>query len=310
MPIWRNRLALVKSEATYGTSAAPAVTDALLFTELEVEQLALELVERETIQAFMGHRASLVAQRTVAVNPTVEFATGGALGTAPRWGVLLKACGCSETIVASTSVTYAPVSSAFSSYTLDFYADNGSTQIVTGIRGSAELTMEAGSIPTLAFTQMGRYAAPTALSLPTPTYSAQGAPVVVNSTNTTSVSVHGVSACMSSFSFNLGVEMVFRQLAGCTQQVLLTERKPTGSITIELPAFATQDFLNLCSAQTTGAISWVHSGGAGNIITFNAPNCAFDAPSISEMDQVTMITLPFRALPSGSGNNEFSIALT
>lgn len=314
MPTWRNRLALVKAESTYGTSSAPATTDALLFTELEVEQLALELAERETIQAFMGHRASLVTQRSVAVNPTVEFAASGTAGTAPRWGALMKACGCSETIVPASpgpgSVTYGPVSSGFSSYTLDFYADNGSTQIVAGIRGNAEITMEAGSIPTLAFSQMGLFAAPTALALPTPTYSAQGAPVVVNSANTTSVSVHGVSACLSSFSFSLGVEMVFRQLAGCTQQVIITDRKPTGSITIELPAFATQNFLNLCSTQATGAISWVHSGGAGNIITFTASTCAFDAPSISEMDQVTMITLPFRALPSGSGNNEFSLALT
>jgi len=310
MPTWRNRLALVKSEATYGTSAAPATTDALLFTELEVEMLALELAERETIQAFMGHRPSLVTQRTVNVNPTVEFAASGTAGTAPRWGALLKAAGCSETIVAATSVTYAPVSSSFSSYTLDFYADNGSTQIVTGIRGNAEITMEAGSIPTLAFTQMGLFAAPTALSLPTPTYSAPGVPVVVNSANTTSVSVHGVSACLSSFSFSLGVEMVYRQLAGCTQQVMITNRMPTGSITIELPAFATQNFVNLCSTQATGAISWIHSGGAGNIITFTASTCAFDAPTIQEMDQVTMITLPFRALPSGSGNNEFSLALT
>ena len=30
MALWRNRLALVKTEATYGTSSSPAATDALL----------------------------------------------------------------------------------------------------------------------------------------------------------------------------------------------------------------------------------------------------------------------------------------
>ena len=309
MALWRNRLALVKSESTYGTSSSPAATDALLFTELDVEPLALELAERETIQAFMGNRASVVAQRSVPVKATVELAASGTAGTAPRWGPLLKAAGCAETIVSSTSVTYAPVSSAFSSYTMDFYADNGSRQAITGIRGTAELSLTTGEIPTLSFDQMGIYSAPGALSRPTETYSAQASPVVVNNDNTTSVSVHGFSACMNAFTLSLGVEMVFRQLAGCTKEVLITDRKPTGSITIELPAFATKDFLTLASNQTTGAISWVHGSG-GNQITFTANNCAFDAPTIDEQDTITMITLPFRLLPTSAGNNEFSLALT
>jgi len=309
MALWRNRLALVKAEGSYGVSASPAATDALLFTELDIEPLALELVERETIQSYLGNRASVVAQRSVPVKSTVELAGSGTAGTSPRWGPVLKACGLSETVVASTSVTYAPVSSSFSSYTMDFYADNGSRHAITGIRGTAELSLETGSIPTLAFDQMGIYAAPGALSRPTETYSAQASPLVVNADNTT-VSVHGMSACMSSFSLSLGVKMVFRQLAGCTKQVLITDRKPSGSITIELPAFATKDFLAIASAQTTGAITWTHTGPAGNIITFTASNCAFDGPTLEESDRVTNITLPFRPLPTAAGNDEFSIALT
>lgn len=310
MPLWRNRLALVKAEATYGTSSNPAATDALLFTELDVEPLALELTEREAIQRHMGNRASVVAQRSVPVKATVELAGSGTAGTAPRWAPLLLAAGCSETIVAGTSVTYAPVSETFSSYTMDFYADNGSRQAITGIRGTAELSLTTGEIPTISFDQMGIYSAPGALSRPTETYSAQAAPVVVNADNTTSVSVHGFSACLQSFTLSLGVEMVFRQLAGCTKQVLITDRKPTGSITIELPAFATKDFLTLASNQTTGSISFQHGQTAGNIVTFTASTCAFDSPTINEQDSVTMITLPFRPLPTSAGNNEFSIALT
>lgn len=310
MALWRNRLALVKTEATYGTSSSPAATDALLFTELDIEPLALELVERENIQAHMGNRASVVGQRSVPVKATVEMAGSGTVGAAPRWAPLLMASACSETVVASTSVTYAPVSSSHSSYTMDFYADNGSRQAITGVRGTAELSMTVGEIPTIAFEHMGLYSAPGALSRPSETYSAQAAPLVVNAANTTSVSVHGFSACLQSFTLSLGVETVFRQLAGCTQQVLVTDRKATGSITIELPAFATKDFLTLASNQTTGAISWVHGATGGNIITFTANTCAFDAPTIEDGDSVTMITLPFRLLPSGSGNNDFSLALT
>lgn len=309
MPLWRNRLALVKAESTYGTSSAPANTDALLFTELDVEPLALELIERETIQAYMGHRASIVGQRSVPFKATAEMAGSGTAGTAPRWGPLMKASGCSETIGGGT-VTYTPVSSGFSSYTADFYADNGSQQIITGIRGSAEISMSVGEIPTIAFDHMGIYGAPTALSLPTPTYTNQAAPVAVNADNTATVSVHGFSACMTEFSLDLGVEMTFEQKAGCSKQVRITQIKPTGSITIELPAFATKDFLTIASNQTTGTITWVHGGTAGNIITFTAAQCAFDSPTLDDGDSVTHITLPFRCLPNSSGTSVFSLALT
>ena len=310
MAIWRNRLALVKSEDTYGTSSAPAATDALLFTELDVSPLAMELIEREAIQSYMGNRASIVGQRSVPISATVEMAGSGTAGTAPRYGPLLKACGLSETIVADTSVTYAPVSTGFSSYTMDFYADNGSRQAITGIRGSAEFSLSVGEIPTIAFDQMGIFALPGALSRPTETYSNQAAPLAVNSDNTATVTVHGFSACMTTFSLSLGYEMTFEQKAGCTKLVRLTDRKTTGSITIELPAFATKDFISIASAQTEGAITWVHGGTAGNIITFLANNCAFDNPTFEEAESVTHITLPFRCIPTSAGNNEFSIAYT
>jgi hypothetical protein len=306
MALWRNRLALVKSEDTYGTSSSPAATDALLFTELDVEPLALELIERETIQSYMGNRPSVVGQRSVPVKATVEAAGSGTLGAAPRYGPLLKAAGLSETVSADTSVTYAPVNSGFSSYTMDFYADNGSRQAITGIRGGAELSMAVGEIPTIAFDQMGIFAAPGALSRPTETYSAQASPLAVNADNTTAVSVHGFSACMTSFSLNLGVEMTFEQKAGCTKQVRITDRKPTGSITIELPGIATKDFLAIASAQTAGALSWVHGGTAGNILTFSASSVAFDSPTFEDGDSVTHITLPFRLL----GNTTWTLAFT
>ena len=310
MPLWRNRLALAKIETTYNTSSAPASTDALLFTELDVQPLAVELTERETIQSYFGNRASIVTKRMVPVKATVELSGSGTAGTAPRWGPLLRSCAAAEAIVASTSVTYSPVSSAFSSYTMDFFKDDGSRQLITGIRGSAELSMGLGAVPTLSFDQMGQYTAPTTLALPTPTYSAQASPVAVNSDNTTTVSVHGVSACLSDFSLSFGVATTFRQLAGCTKEVLVTGRAPTGSLTIELPNRTTQDFLALVSAQTTGSISWQHGQTAGNIITFTASTCAFDTPSIQELEAITMITLPFRPLPTSAGNNEWSLALT
>jgi hypothetical protein len=310
MANWRNRLALVKAESTYGTNPTPAATDALLFTELDVTPLEMELIERETIQTYFGNRQNVIGQRSVPISATVELAGSGTAGTAPRYGPMLTASGLGETIVAATSVTYAPVSSAFDSYTMQFFIDNGSEQAITGIRGSFDMSLSTGAIPTIAFSHMGIFGAPTALSLPTPTYSNQATPLSVNADNTATVTVHGFSACMTEFSLSLGTEMVFEQKAGCTKQVRLTNRVTTGSITIELPAFATKDFIAAVNAQTEATITWVHGSAAGNIITFTADQTAFDSPSYVEADSVTHITLPFRCLPSSSGNDDFTLAFT
>jgi hypothetical protein len=193
---------------------------------------------------------------------------------------------------------------------MQFFIDNGSEQAITGIRGSFDISMSTGAIPTIAFSHMGIFGAPTALSLPSPTYSNQATPLSVNADNTATVTVHGFSACMTEFSLSLGTEMVFEQKAGCTKQVRLTNRVTTGSITIELPAFATKDFIAAVNAQTEATITWVHGSTAGNIITFTADQTAFDSPSYVEADSVTHITLPFRALPSSSGNDDFTLAFT
>lgn len=304
MAYWRNRLALVKAEDTYNTNPTPAPTDALLFTELDIEPLALELAERETIQASMGNRPSVVTRRSVPVKATVEMAGSGTKGTAPRWGPLLKAAGMAEVVIPATSVTYAPVSSNFSSASIDFFADNGSRQVIGGMRGTAEFSMSVDATPTIAFDHLGTYNAPTVLARPSETYSQQAAPLPVNSDNTPVVSVHGFNACMAEFSLSLGVETVFRQLAGCSKQIKIQDRKPTGSITIELPDFAAKDFLTEASNQTLGPINWTHGLVDGNIVTFSANNCAFDSPTYTEADGITHIVLPYRII------GDFLIALT
>lgn len=311
MALTRNRLLLAKSESSYGVvpSPAPAGTDAVLISNLEVSPLQLELKDRELVQGYLGNSAQVVGQTSVGVNFSVELAGSGTAGTAPRWGALMKACGFSETVVTSTSVTYAPVSSSFSSVALDFRND-GIKHLILGVRGNVAIEMSAGEIPKLNFTFMGIYGAPTATANPATTFTNQSTPVAVNADNTTSVSVHSYSACMNAFSLDMANSMVFRQLAGCTKQVMITDRAPSGSITVELPALGTKDFYTIAAAQTAGAISFQHGQTAGNIATFTASNCAFDSPTLEDGDGIQHIVLPFRPLPGSSGNDEVSIALT
>lgn len=308
MALTRKRWLLAKSETTYGTSSAPAGTEAILISGLEVEPLQLELKDRELIKGYLGNSAQVASRKSVGVKFSVEVAGSGTAGTAPQWGPLMKACGMAETIVASTSVTYAPVSSSFSSVTLDFRND-GIKHLITGVRGTVSYELAAGEIPKLNFDFLGIYNAPTDTANPTATFSNQAAPVVVNADNTATVSVHGYSACMNAFSLDVANDVIFRQLAGCTKQVMITNRKPKGEITVELPSIAAKDFYTIAAAQTQGSISWVHGATAGNIVTFTAPTASFDSPTLEDGDGIQHIKLPFMPIPN-AGNDEFTLALT
>ena len=305
----KKRLILAKAESSYGVSPTPTGTDALLVSNLDVKPLELELKDRELIFGYYGNSEKLVGQRMVGISFDVELAGSGTAGTAPRWGAVMNACGFSENVVASTSVTYALVSTGQTSVAIDFYAD-GTRHLALGCRGTWSLEATAGEIPKIKFELMGIYQAATATSNPTPTYALQADPVVFNSTNTTPVAVHGYAACLEAFSLSLGNETPFRQLAGCTQRVAITDRAPEGEVTIEAPALGTKDYFTAASAQTLGELSFTHGGTAGNIVTFTAPTCNLGSPAYGESDGVLMLKLPFMPVPTSAGNDEFTLVLT
>lgn len=304
----RNRVLLAKTETTYGTSAAPTGADALRISELEVAPLEVELVDRELIQPYFGNSQKVVSQRMATVNFTCELAGSGAVGVAPRWGRLMRSCGFAEAIDTGVSVTYTPVSSGFDSVTMDFRAD-GVRHIITGARGTVSVNLETGGIPKLEFEMMGLYNEPTDAALPSVTFGGQADPVIVNSENTTDVDIFGFAACLQSLSLDVSMEVVYRQLAGCNRQVLLTDRKPEGELAIEAPLLAQKDFFDLISAQTLGPISLTHGTQAGNIVSILAPNCNLGSPAYGDSDGVMLLEMPFMPNPN-TGNDEFAIILT
>jgi hypothetical protein len=304
----RRRLILAKIESTYGTSSSPAGTDAVLVRDLNITPLQADMVDRQLLRPFMGASPQLMANKRVQIQCTVELAGSGAAGTAPKYGPLLRACGLGETIVASTSVTYAPISSAFESVTLAYHND-GMRHLITGCRGTFTLAGRVGVIPTIQFTMTGLYAAPTDVSLPSATYSNQAQPLIFTHTSTASFSAFSYSGCMQEFNLNLGNSIVYRELVGCTKEVLITDRKTEGNVLIEAVTVATKNYYTNATGEATGAITFAHGTAAGNILTLNVPYADLTMPEDSDSDGIRMLNLPFVATPS-SGNDELSLAFT
>lgn len=305
----RKRLILAKTESTYGTDSVPAGTDAVLVRSLEITPLESDVVSRDLIRPYLGNSDQLLANSRVRCTFDVELAGSGTAGTAPRYDALLKACGLSATIVASTSVTYAPVSSSFGSCTIVYNVD-GVQHKLTGARGTVTMNCELGQIPTLQFEMTGIYNAPTDTAQPAVTYSNQATPLIFKEGNTSAFQFFSYSGCLNSVSFNLANEIVYRELIGCTKEVLITNRAPAGDVSIEAPTIATKDYFSLALGTTTGNLTFLHGTTAGNRVTFTASQVDIAQPSYTDQDGITMLQLPYVALPTTAGNNEFSLAFT
>jgi len=305
----RKRLILAKTEATYGTDSVPAGTDAVLVRSLEVTPLESDVVSRDLIRPYYGNSDQLLANTRVRCSFEVELAGSGTAGTAPRYDALLKSCAMSATIVASTSVTYAPVSSSFSSCTIVYNVD-GVQHKLTGARGTVTMNCQLGQIPTLQFEMTGIYNAPTDTAQPAVTYSNQATPLIFKEGNTSSFQFFSYSGCLNMVSFNLANEIVYRELIGCTKEVLITDRRPAGEVMIEAPTIATKDYFTIALGSTTGNLTFLHGTTAGNRVTFTASQADVTQPTYSDQDGIQMLTLSYVALPTTAGNNEFSLAFT
>ena len=305
----RKRLILAKTEATYGTDSTPAGTDAVLVSSLDITPLSGDLVGRDLIRPYLGNFDQLIAKTSVAITFEVELAGSGTAGTAPRFGAILKACGMSETIVTSTSVTYAPVSSAFSSATIYFNVD-GVLHKLTGCRGDMSLSCAVGAIPKIKFDMTGVYNAPTDTAQPAVTYSAQAAPLVFRQGNTSAFQFFSYAAVLQSVEFNMANSLVYRELVGGIKETLITDRKPAGTVMIEAPTIAQKDYWAAALASSTGNLTFLHGTTAGNRVTLTASQVDVTNPTYQDQDSVQMLSVPFVAIPTTAGNDEVSLAFT
>ena len=305
----RKRVILIEAESSYGTDPNPSGTDVVLVTDLSITPQSSDVVNRDVVRPFLGASEQLLANTKVECTFTVELAGSGTAGTAPRYGSALKACGLSETVSSGTSVTYAPVSSSFSSVTIHYNVD-GVRHKVTGCRGTFELSAEVGAIPTINFTFTGIYNAPTDTALPTVTYGAQATPLIFKNGNTSGFSLLSYSGALMSISMDLGVTTVYRELVGGTKEVLITDRASNGSVTIEAPTIAQKDYFTAAlSDSSLGNLAFLHGTSAGNKVQLTSSKVDIGDVAYGEADGVAMLEIPYTLVPSAA-NNEVSLIFT
>ena len=306
----RKRSILAKAESSYGSDPTPTGSaNYVQVIDLNIEPIVSDEVSRDLIRPYMGNYEVIPANTRVNVTFDVEMAGSGSAGTAPKYGAILKACGLSETVVSSTSVTYAPVTTPSDSVTL-FVNYDGIRHKVTGARGTFSLNCEVNNIPRISFTLTGIFNAPTDTALPTVTVSNQASPLIFKNGSTSNFAIFGFAAALQSWNLDFNNEVIYRELVGGTKEVLITDRRPSGTAVIESPALSAHNFFTDYTGTSTGTNTWLHGTVAGNKVTVSCPQTDLGQPTYEESDGITMLSLPFMATPTASANNEFSLVYT
>ena len=306
----RKRSILAKAESSYGSDPTPTGSaNYVQVIDLNIEPIVSDEVSRDLIRPYMGNYEVIPANTRVNVTFDVEMSGSGSAGTAPKYGAILKACGLSETVVSSTSVTYAPVTTPSDSVTL-FVNYDGIRHKVTGARGTFSLNCEVNNIPRISFSLTGIFNAPTDTALPTVTVSNQASPLIFKNGSTSNFAIFGFAAALQSWNLDFNNEVIYRELVGGTKEVLITDRRPSGTAVIESPALSAHNFFTDYTGTSTGTNTWLHGTTAGNKITVSCPQTDLGQPSYEESDGITMLSLPFMATPTASANNEFSLVYT
>lgn len=311
----RNAVILAKLEVAYNTDANPAGANAILVRNLSMTPQNAEFASRDLIRPYYGNSESLPTAISAICEFEIELAGSGTAGDVPAWGDLLRACGFAETVDAGTSVVYAPVSTGFDSLSMLYsVGGDGGSRIrhkFNGARGTVSFEAKNKAIPVMKFRFQGTYSAvvddATALA---PDFSAFVAPLPVNRVNTPGFTLHGAASAMSELTLDVANTLVFRSLPGsAAEQVLITDRKPTGSITFEATSVATKNWWEIARTAATGALSLIHGVSAGNIIEIDAPSVQVNNPQYADDSGVAMLKCGLVPVPGSAGNDELSITV-
>ena len=312
----RNQVLLAKIETSYGTDSTPtAASNAMLVSNLTVNPLVAQNVNRDLVRTYMGGSEALVGPAYVECSFTVELQSSGTAGTAPAWDPLLRACG--MTVSTGTTpgrVEYLPVSSSFESVSI-YYHDDGLKHVVTGARGSFELSAKVGERPTLAFRLLGIDGGVSTATNPTGTYSTWKVPQVVTDANTadlvmggtytTGTITGGTTYVSGGLELSLGASAQFIPLVG-QEAVDITNREATGKVMVDLTAAQEATFSTSVKANTLSSVGIIHGTAAGSKVLVYTPQAQLINWRKEDVNGRRLIGYDLRLVPS-SGNDELRI---
>jgi len=262
---------LAKTESNYNVDAVPTDSaNAILVENISMKSANVRMIERQAVRQSLAPLKQVYGGQLVELTFDVELKGSGTAGTAPELGVLLRACGMSELVSASTSVAYSPVSSDHESATFHYYQD-GKLTIVTGARGTFSATIKAGETGKLSFTFTGHMGVRSDTLMASPTYSSI-VPAVALGINFT---VGGYAAQIDALNFDISNEISTPASISSADgygEIRISKRDVSGSIDPETQLIGTKDYFTEWVNGTDSVLTTNTIGtSAGNQIAISMP---------------------------------------
>lgn len=305
----KKEVILSKIESTYNTDPTPSnSTDAILCESFEWANEGLRMLDRPAPKNTIGSYAPVYGGTLKALSIVVRYRGSGAAGTANDMSPLLRACGLSETLNASTSVVYKPVSTGFESCTIYRYND-GKLQKYTGCVGNLQCDFTVGGFFLFTFNMVGHFVSETDVALVSPTYDTTVPPVVLNG----AFVANSYSAIISALQFDLGNTLAMPPDFNGSDGfgiIQVTDRKVTGSFDPQDVLVATHNFMSEFTAGTSMVLGTGAVGpAAGNKIQIDMAAIKISELAPGDRDGVATLQESFAAEES-SGDDEVTFTFT
>lgn len=305
MPIrFDKRVGLAKIEGTYGTDSVPiAGANAIRMMNGKVSLFEGEVLEREELNTDMGHAEKDLVGRHCIFEFDVELASSGALGTAPVYGPLLRACALAELITADTSVAYTPVNTSHESVSIYWWQGTNKTAFL-GARGEVELIFEKNRKAKMHFRLMGIFASEGTVAFPTPTLTSWRRAPYVTKANVPICAIDSYGVAANSLKIRTGNAMRYLERIN-RLEIPIDDRKPNWEAVIEDVLISTKNFRAMVNG-TGVPLAFEFGLGVGNVLAFYAPLCQIQPFSEGADGVDTMITVPANIL---RGSPDFSLVV-
>ena len=307
----RRAVVAAKIEAVTGTAEVLAAADANFLVMNPKFTLDMPMFDRKNLDQSISPFQPLTGTQKATLTFQVELKGSGTAGTAPALGKLFKACGLGETVVAVTSATYDPISTAFPSVTIALYKDGLKKQI-RGARGTFKISTKVGEPMMVDFSFDGVYDGVSDVAILTGTgIETTLPPQMLNVSSWTAI---GFASKISHITLDLGNKLEMRNDISKAEgffACIITSRDPKGSFDPEEELVATDDRYGKWKAGTSGALTLPMGATAGNICTITAPKAVYTKLAEGDRNGLATLAADFMLVRSAAaGNDELRFTFT
>jgi len=305
---------LFKLETTAGVDAIPTgAANAMQAFDLQITPLDAKNVDTNIINPWFGNSPSLVGTASVKASFSVLLAGSGTAATAPAWGAPLLACGNAETtgLLTPNRVEYLTATDTLKTGTLYWY-DDGLLHKLLGCFGNVKLSGKSGEAPKLTFDFVGIDGGVSATANATAVLTGWKVPLAITKANVTDIllgATYAAGALTGGTSYNsTGLSLDWANQVDfvpmlTTEQVVLSDRKVTGQMSVELSAAQEVTQMAAVKANTLTSIGFVIGTTTGNKVMIHLPSVQLISPKKEEQNGLRLIGFDLRVLPV-AGNDE------